>query len=54
MHAQGHGRRPHCLMAAWKSAWQALWSLTAVLFVLLYTALLLLIPMPSPKWRRRA
>lgn len=30
-----------------------LWSIDALLFVLAYTALLLLIPTPSPQWRTR-
>lgn len=36
-----------------RRAWEVLWSIDALLFVLGYTALLLLIPTPSPQWRRR-
>lgn len=36
-----------------RRAWEFLWSIDALLFVLGYTALLLLIPTPSPQWRRR-
>jgi len=35
----------------WREVRQAFWSFDAFLFVLMYTALLLLIPTPSPKWR---
>jgi hypothetical protein len=37
-----------------KQARELLWSIDALVFVLAYTALLLLIPTPSPKWRERA
>lgn len=36
----------------WKETRQLFWSIDALLFVLMYTALLLLIPTPSPRWRR--
>jgi hypothetical protein len=32
---------------------ELLWAVDALLFVMAYTALLLLIPTPSPKWRRK-
>jgi len=35
----------------WKAARQWLWSVDALLFVLMYTVLLLLIPTPSPRWK---
>jgi len=31
------------------AAWQAFWSLDAVLFVVIYTALLLVLPIPKTK-----
>jgi len=33
----------------WRTAWQAFWSFDAVLFVLGYTALLLVLPTPKTK-----
>jgi hypothetical protein len=33
---------------------QMLWSIDALLFVMAYTALLLLIPTPSPRWHEDA
>jgi hypothetical protein len=36
-----------------RRARQALWAVDALLFVMAYTALLLLIPTPSPKWREK-
>jgi len=36
-----------------RKARQAFWAVDALLFVLAYTALLLLIPTPSPQWRKR-
>jgi hypothetical protein len=37
-----------------KRAREWFWSIDALLFVMMYTAVLLLIPTPSPKWRQAA
>jgi len=42
------------ILSTLKRARQWFWSIDALLFVLMYTVLLLLIPTPSPKWRQAA
>ncbi len=37
---------------AWRTLRETLWSADAAVLVLLYTALILLIPTRSPKWKR--
>jgi hypothetical protein len=39
------------VLARLKHIQQTLWSIDALLFVMAYTAVLLLIPTPSPRWR---
>ena len=46
-------RAPSSIWIQFQRARDALWTMVALLLVMAYTALLLVIPTPSPQWRRR-